>query len=146
MIKSECTGKIIGDGKKEVTCMITGNTADFAVEYEAIIRIIKDNPELLQVADMVISKLMLEHVSQNVPDCFRPKSDSITEVITNISGNSEDVKTELLTLLCAIHNLNWLYVQEVINDYLKLSRICDGGKITEANIQKFLENKRRKDK
>lgn len=82
MIKAEVTGQR-KDNNAEVTCIIGGTIQDFMAEYEAIIRAIASNIELVAAADKVLDKLMKEKFA-DAPDCFRPKSDSIDDIINTI--------------------------------------------------------------
>lgn len=81
MIKAEVTDKRI-DNHAEVTCIIGGTIQDFMSEYEAIIRAISSNHELVAAADEVMNKLVKEKFA-DAPDCFRPKPDTIDDIINN---------------------------------------------------------------
>lgn len=82
MIRSKVTGQT-KNNSAEVECVITGTLDDFTVEYEAIMRAIASNPMLIVAADKVTDKLVKEH-NIDLPDCFRPTSDTIKDFINNI--------------------------------------------------------------
>ena len=76
---------------------------------------------------------------------FRPKQNS-DELCTYLNGDREDVKTEALSLLCALHNVNWKECAEVVGDFLQLAKECCGEEITETDINNYLVKKGEKDK
>lgn len=82
MIKSEVTGQRKNDSA-EVSCMITDTIQDIITEYEAIMRAITCDPMLVIAADAVTTKLAKER-NIDLPDWFRPKSDSIDDIINTI--------------------------------------------------------------
>ena len=58
-------------------------------EYEAIMRAILRDPMLVIAADAVTTRLAKEH-NIDLPDCFRPKSDSIDFINNSLKEMKEN--------------------------------------------------------